>query len=102
MTESVKHWSEQPAEQSGNVTRQRLQGAGATLVRVVIPAGTEAPSHEHPHEQFVEVISGAGTLTTDAGEQPFAAGDIFHFPKHTAHAAFFREPTVLLEINLPD
>ena len=101
MTEHVLRWQERSAEPGANgVTRRRLEGAGATLVRVEIPAGTRAAEHEHAHEQFVEVLSGAGTLTTAAGERPFGAGDVFRFPPGTPHSAVFDEDTVLLEVNV--
>ena len=95
-------WAERPAEPgAGGVVRRRCAGAGAALVRVEIPAGTVAAAHSHPHEQFVEVIRGAGVLTTPAGRARFRAGDLFHFPPGTEHAAEFDEDTVLLEVNLP-
>lgn len=101
MSEHLLHWVEVSEEPAANgVARRRIHGAGAGLVRVSIPAGVSAPPHSHPHEQFVEVLRGAGTLTTAAGARRFAAGDLFHFPPHTEHAAEFDEDTVLLEINL--
>lgn len=101
MDEHVVRWSELAAEPGTNgVVRRRLAGAGVGLVRVEIPAGTRAAAHEHPHEQLVEVLSGAGTLSTDAGERAFGPGAVFRFPPGTVHAAVFDEDTVLLEINV--
>ena len=94
-------WSSVDPEAGANgVTRRRLKGAGAELVRVEIPAGVVAPAHSHSHEQFVEVLEGLGTLTTHEGTRPFKAGDVFHFPPETEHAASFDTDTVFLEINL--
>lgn len=101
MNNHLESWGSVAAEVSDNgVARRRLKGAGAELVRVEIPAGISAPGHSHSHEQFVEVIRGAGTLTTDGVSKPFSEGDVFHFPAGTEHAATFVEETVLLEINL--
>lgn len=101
MAEHLISWNAIDSEEGANgVTRRRLKGAGAELVRVDIPRGVEAPGHSHPHEQFVEVLKGAGTLTTPEGIRPFKAGDVFHFPAETEHAASFDEDTVFLEINL--
>ena len=95
-------WSSIDSEAgSKGVTRRRLKGAGAELVRVEIPAGVAAAAHSHSHEQFVDVLRGSGTLTTPNGSRPFKAGDVFHFPPHTEHAASFDSDTVFLEINLP-
>ena len=90
-----------PEENKNGVVRRRLKGNNAELVRVEIPRGVAAPSHSHPHEQFVEVLKGSGTLTTPEGTRSFKAGDVFHFPEETKHAASFDEDTVFLEINLP-
>ncbi len=102
MTEHLISWHSLVHEAGANgVTRRRLKGAGAELVRVEIPAGVVAPGHSHAHEQFVEVLKGSGTLTTPDGTRPFKAGDVFHFPAGTEHAASFDADTVFMEINLP-
>ena len=101
MTEHVVRWNERLADPDADgVTRRRLAGAGATLVRIELPAGARAAEHSHAHEQFVEVLAGGGTLTTGAGERAFGPGDVFHFPPDTPHSAEFVEDTVLLEINV--
>lgn len=84
----------------GGVRKRAIEGAGAALVMVEVPAGTRAGRHSHPHEQFVQVVSGSGTLETAAGTFPFAAGSVFHFPADAWHAATFEEDTVLVETNL--
>ena len=97
----LQHWDDLPAEPAGPpVGKRRLGGAGASLVRVQIAAGTQADRHSHDHEQFVQVISGAGMLETQEGRQRFTAGSLFHFPAETWHAAQFDEDTVLVETNL--
>ena len=101
LNEHVLRWEGRAAEAGANgVRRRRLEGAGATLVRIELPAGTRAAEHAHSHEQFVEVLSGGGTLTTAAGERAFGPGDVFHFPPDTPHAATFERDTVLLEVNV--
>ena len=97
----LQHWTDLPAEPAGPpMGKRRLEGAGASLVRVEIEAGTKADRHSHGHEQFVQVISGAGTLETREGRQSFRAGSLFHFPAETWHAAEFDADTVLVETNL--
>lgn len=98
---SVVNWGALPAEEApGGVRRRRVVGAEAELVRVEIPAGTRAGRHSHPHEQFVQVLAGSGTLETEAGIQGFREGSVFHFPPDAWHAAEFHTDTVLVETNL--
>jgi quercetin dioxygenase-like cupin family protein len=95
-------WSDVPEEVSASgVGKRTLAGLGVSLTMVRVPAGTEAPRHNHPHEQFVQVISGSGVLETEQGAFPFAAGSVFQFPRHEWHAARFDTDTVLVETNLP-
>jgi quercetin dioxygenase-like cupin family protein len=94
-------WDQQPLETSpSGVSRRRIAGAGAELVRVEVPAGTKARRHSHPHEQFVQVLSGEGVLETAAGAEAFRPGSVFHLPAAAWHAAEFASDTVLVETNL--
>ena len=79
--------------------RRAIEGAGAGLVRIVVPAGAKAPRHSHDHEQFVQVIAGSGTLETEQGRVAFGAGSVVHFPPEAWHAAEFETETVLVETN---
>ena len=94
-------WTDVPQTMAaGGVLKQTLTLRGVSLVRVSIPAGAEAPRHQHDHEQFVQVISGTGTLTTDLGGHGFGPGSLFVFPAGTWHSATFDTETVLVETNL--
>jgi len=96
MTRHCQSWDSVPEAEGKRV----LPGAGADLVSVRIPAGFKGQRHSHPHEQFVQVISGAGTLWTEQGEQPFGPGSVFHFPAGADHRAEFTADTLLVETNL--
>ena len=96
----LQHWDELATEGTSPVSKRRLPGAGASLVRVEIKAGTKSAKHSHAHEQFVQVISGRGTLETEEGRQSFTSGSLFHFPPETWHAAEFDDDTILVETNL--
>lgn len=87
-------------ETAPGVGKRTIEGAGVTLVMVHVAAGIGAPRHEHDHEQFVQVVSGSGTLETEQGRRGFASGSVFHFPAGTWHAAQFDTATVLIESNL--
>ena len=101
MRASVIDWSAVPAEgPEGGVRKRHLSGEGVDLVMVEVPAGTKAPRHSHPHEQFVQVVAGGGTLETEAGRREFRAGSVFYFLPDAWHAAEFAADTVLVETNL--
>jgi quercetin dioxygenase-like cupin family protein len=94
-------WTAIPEEIApSGVGKRVLAGAGASLVMVRVPAGTKADRHNHPHEQFVQVLSGSGVLETMQGARAFGPGSVFHFPPDTWHAARFDSVTVLIETNL--
>lgn len=97
----LRRWDEMETVVAGpTVTKQAASGDGASLVRLEIKAGSSAARHIHPFEQFVHVVSGAGRLETEEGNQRFSSGSLFHFPAGTWHAAEFDEDTVLVETNL--
>ncbi len=101
MTQHLISWNDVPSTSAPNgVSKRGVALAGVSLVTVSVPAGTEAPRHSHDHEQFVQVISGAGTLTTEQGQNAFGPGSLFVFPAGTWHSARFETETVLVETNL--
>ncbi len=101
MKPTIVDWSDIPPASSGDTVRKRrLAGQAAELVLVEVTAGTRAGRHSHPHEQFVQVISGRGVLETKAGTREFGRGSVFHFPPDAWHAAEFLTDTVLVETNL--
>ena len=71
----------------------------ASLVTLRVPAGLVGDRYSHPHEQFVQVLSGSGSLLTEQGERTFGPGSVFHFPAGTWHAAQFDTETMLVETN---
>jgi quercetin dioxygenase-like cupin family protein len=101
MNATILNWSEILPESSGDtVCKRRIDGEAVDLVLVEVKAGTRAGRHRHPHEQFVQVISGNGVLETESGSREFRQGSVFHFPPDAWHAAEFLTDTVLVETNL--
>ena len=101
MNQHCVSWDDILEEVSASgVAKRVLPGADVSLVMVRVPAGIKADRHSHRHEQFVQVVSGAGMLETAQGSRPFGPGCVFHFPPDTWHAARFDSDTVLIETNL--
>ena len=101
MAPHLVNWDDMALRETGpGVGKRVIDGAGVTLVMVHVAAGVAAPRHEHDHEQFVQVVSGSGTLETEQGRRGFAAGSVFHLPAGAWHAAQFDTATVLIESNL--
>lgn len=97
----LQHWKAIATQTNSNgVAKQTIEGSGACLIRVVVPAGVSAPRHHHDHEQIVHVESGTGELETEEGVKLFGPGSVFFFPPGTWHAARFETETVLIETNL--
>ena len=95
-------WSELPETVSGaGFGKRTIEGKAASMVMIRVPAGFAGERHSHPHEQFVQVVSGSGRLETEQGERAFSAGSVFHFPPNAWHKASFDSETVLIETNLP-
>jgi len=88
------------AEVRDGVTKKSIGGDDASLTLITIRAGTVADRHNHPHEQFVHVLSGHARIKTDDDECEVRAGSVLHLPSNTYHSAVFDEDTVLVEINV--
>ena len=100
MSEHLTTWDDRAESVGGNgVAKRTIPGSGASLVRVVVPAGASAPAHSHDHEQFVQVLSGSGILETEQGRAPFSAGSVFRGRAGAWDAAAFEAGPVLSERN---
>lgn len=102
MTQHLVTWDTVPETVEANgVGKRRIEIADRSLTMVRIPAGTSAPRHSHPFDQFVQVTRGEGTLGTEQGKTCFGPGSIFVLPRDTWHTADFDIETILIESNLP-
>ena len=99
-TATVYHWDSVPAEPVEGAVHRNIRGAGASLRMVAVAAGTAAGRHSHPHEQFVQVLFGTGTLECEAGIVALRPGTLLHFAPDAWHSAVFETDTVLLEVNI--
>ncbi|WP_320067220.1 cupin domain-containing protein [Micromonospora sp. RTGN7] len=51
----------------------------------VVPPGAESGAHGHHEYEIWIALTGQAELVTDAGNTPFVAGDVVHFPPHERH-----------------
>lgn len=96
----IYNWNDMPAEAAFGVTKRGIQGSGASVKQVQVPAGSSADRHSHGHEQFVIVLDGGGTLECNAGSVALKPGTVIHFAPHAWHSAVFDKDTLLMEVNL--
>ncbi|WP_448187665.1 cupin domain-containing protein [Azospirillum sp. sgz301742] len=97
---TVYTWNTVPPERGEGTVRREIAGQGAVLKMVTIAAGTRAGRHSHPHEQFVQVLEGTGTLECETGTVALRPGMVIHFAPDAWHSAVFETDTVLVEVNL--
>lgn len=91
-----------PEEQiTDKIGRRVISGKQGTLVSWRMKAGAHAAAHQHPHEQFVWVISGAVRLRIGAKEQTIGPGDVAVIPGGVEHEAFFPEDTEVVDFFAP-
>ena len=97
---AATNWRDVEGATTDDIIRKEIAGEGVALKQVTIPAGTEAGRHDHPFEQFIQVISGSGVLQCGAGEVKLEPGTVVHLPAGSWHSAIFETDTVLVEVNL--
>jgi len=73
---------------------------GLFAVRFKFPAGYEIPTHSHPTDEFITVLSGNGRMAFGekadaAGAQPLPAGAFMSLPAGTWHHLWIDAETVV-------
>jgi quercetin dioxygenase-like cupin family protein len=64
-------------------------------------AGAHAAAHQHPHGQFVWVISGTIRLRIGAETRTIEPGDVAVVPGGVEHEALFPEDTEVIDFFAP-
>ena len=57
-----------------------VEGKEVVVKELTLPPGYEGGRHQHTGPVFVYVVEGELTIETDAGEQTFAAGELYPEP----------------------
>ncbi|MCE9607151.1 MAG: cupin domain-containing protein [Planctomycetia bacterium] len=56
------------------------------LIRLVLPAGKEIPTHQTPGEIVIQCLDGRVAFTTDGHTQELVVGDVIHLSESQPHA----------------
>jgi quercetin dioxygenase-like cupin family protein len=76
----------------------RLAAEGADVLFATYPAGTTIDPHQHDTENVGVIVRGELILVVDGAESRYGAGDWYHLPPHTEHAARFDQDTAEIEL----
>jgi quercetin dioxygenase-like cupin family protein len=86
------------------VQRHVSQGDGFTVLRLRFAAGAVLPRHEHEHEQYIHVVTGALSVTVGATEPEtvtLGAGDAVRLPAWLPHETRAVTDAETLEVFSP-
>jgi quercetin dioxygenase-like cupin family protein len=76
-------------------------GERMMLCEVSLEAGSELPSHTHPHEQTGYLISGRLRLKVGDETKEVGPGDSWLVPPDVPHEASALEATLVIEVFSP-
>ena len=81
----------------GPFDARKLEARDCDVLFASYPAGTSIPEHQHDTENVGVITQGVLLLTMDGKQQRIAAGQWYHVPAGTPHAAEFPEATAEIE-----
>lgn len=82
---------------AGRFEAYQLDANGCKVLLASYPAGTIIEPHSHDTDNVGVITKGELLLTMDGVTQCIGAGDWYHVPAHTQHAAEFRIDTAEIE-----
>jgi quercetin dioxygenase-like cupin family protein len=74
------------SEAPGVQVRQLKRTEDVELKVLELESGNSTPFHAHPHAHDAVMLSGAGVVRLEDGEQPLAAGDVLSIAPNQPHA----------------
>ncbi len=66
--------------------RKIFTGENVMLVRNSVHPNAEVPSHKHPHEQMLYIVSGECDVITDGVKKQLSSGGLALFPSNAEHS----------------
>jgi quercetin dioxygenase-like cupin family protein len=86
---------------SGVQRKTLAVGEHCLMTKFVLEAGSELPSHKHPHEQVGFLVSGRLILTIGDESCEMLPGDSWAVPGDVAHCAKVIEKAEAIEVFYP-
>jgi len=101
--ELFTNWEALPTIKLETMDRKIYTGERVMLVRNEIHPRAVVPSHRHPHEQLLYVLSGECDVITAGEKRHLKAGGLARFPSDAEHGVVNTqdEPLVALDIFSP-
>jgi quercetin dioxygenase-like cupin family protein len=97
-----QHSKSTPIEMFPGITRYTLITTEKLMIcEFNFNAGTEIPSHAHPHEQVGYVVSGKVIMTIDGKDYELTAGDSYAAPSGITHSARIVDDTIIIDTFSP-
>jgi len=94
-------WADVPAEEVfAGMQRQRVDAQQMTVVRYTYGPGVDFPTHSHPEEQVVLVLSGEIDFTVSGAPVAATAGSVLVIPPGLAHSARVRGKVTVDTLNV--
>lgn len=81
---------------SDSKTETLVKTSTLELIRLVLPAGKDIPSHKAPGEITVQCLEGSVTFTTEAKTQELSAGQLLYLSAGEPHALKASQDSSLL------
>jgi quercetin dioxygenase-like cupin family protein len=79
-----------------------MKTGGLELIRLVVPAGREIPTHQAPSELTVQCLEGCVSFTHDGSTKELRAGDLIHLCPGSPHSAKgLAHSSLLVTLRLP-
>lgn len=90
-----------PFLEQGVIKLSPFAGEKLMFLRAVLPKGSIASKHTHPHEQMTYVASGKVVVRMEDDEFILSEGWIVNFPSNCEHEVEALEDTILLDMFTP-
>jgi quercetin dioxygenase-like cupin family protein len=92
---------ELPFIEAGTLKLHPFSGNQLMVVRALLPKGSIAPKHAHPHEQMSLIAKGKVKVRMEGKEIELSDGGIVHFPSNVEHELEAVEDSLLFDIFTP-
>jgi len=83
------------------LSRKVISGEKMTLAQIFLDKGAVVPLHQHEHEQFSSVLTGALRFELEGKEIVVRPGEVLHIPSNVPHRVVALEDSVALDAFSP-